>query len=125
METKLSQLVNALGVSQKELADELGSSSAVISQLMNGSRKIGMTIIGRIKARYPNVDVNCFFVEDCPLFIDENTIPTMIPPKKKECVRCAELESIVADQRETISVLRQTIENNNLLFDSMRNMIKK
>lgn len=124
MESKLSQLISALGLNQIDFAKEIGTSRTIVNQIVLGNRNIGITLISRVKARWPNVDVNWFFQEGIPLFLDSSILISSNDVTKK-CTRCVELEGVIRDQQETITTLRKAIESNNILFEAMREQVKK
>lgn len=125
METKISQLLDALGLKQTDFAKEVGSSSAVINQIVSGNRNMGITLMSRVKARWPNIDCNWFFLEGIPIFLDEKKTAFAIQPDSKKCTHCIELEAVIKDQREIIATLRKAIESNNILFEAMREQVKR
>lgn len=124
MEANISQLIEALWLNQNEFAIEIGTARTVVNQIVGGNRNIGMSILSRIKARWPNIDANWFFSPDIPIFLDSTKTPVAITQETKTCTRCNELELLVKDQQETISTLRKAIESNNILFDALRSQIK-
>lgn len=124
METKLLQLLDALGLNQNEFAKEIGTARTVVNQIVSGNRNIGMSLISRVKARWPNIDVNWFFLEGIPILLDTKNTSFAIQENSKKCDRCIYLESVIKDQQETITTLRKAIESNNILFEALREQVK-
>ncbi len=127
METKLSQLIAALGLKQNEFAVEIGTSPSVINQIITGNRNIGLSLMIRIKERWENIDMNWFFREEFPIFFGGEILQNTSPDRHihTKCKRCIELERMVNDSRDTIMTLRKAIENNTILFENMNEMLKR
>lgn len=125
MREVILQLIDKLGLKQNEFAKEIGINASYLNQLLseNSSRSIGISVIERIKARYPEFDTNSLFVYNLPITNDniyqnENKQPI-------NCKRCEELEQMLRDSQDTVATLKRVIESNSLIFENMNALLLK
>lgn len=128
MREVILQLIELKGLKQYNFAKEIGVNPSYLNQLLSpsGGRNIGISIIERIKARYPDFNTNCLFSPDT-LIISEKTTETYQKENNNnsKCYRCQELEKMLHDSQETISMLKRVIESNVTIFESLNSQLSK
>lgn len=128
MREVILQLIDTLGLKQYEFAKEIGVNPSYLNQLLseNGTRSIGISVIERIKARYPEFDTNSLFVLNHPITFGSNeNIYQKENNKSINCKRCEELEHMLSDSKDTVATLKRVIESNTLLFENMNALLLK
>lgn len=128
MREVILQLIDNLGLKQYEFAKEIGVNPSYLNQLLseNSTRSIGISVIERIKARYPEFDTNSLFVLNHPITFGSNeNIYQNENNKSSNCKRCEELEHMLSDSKDTVATLKRVIESNTLLFENMNSLLLK
>ena len=128
MREVILQLIELKGLKKYNFDKEIGVNPSYLNQLLSpsGGRNIGISIIERIKARYPDFNTNCLFSPDT-LIISEKTTETYQKENNNnsKCYRCQELEKMLHDSQETISMLKRVIESNVTIFESLNSQLSK
>lgn len=58
MINRIEQLIEALGVTQKEFANQIGVSTATLSHISSGRNKPSLDLVMAILAKHPNVNTD-------------------------------------------------------------------
>ena len=53
---RIEQLIDALGITQREFAQQIGTSSAVLSHVTSGRNRPSLELIMKILSKHPNVN---------------------------------------------------------------------
>lgn len=100
---KLRLFIKSKGISQKEIAQALGHSPAMIGRFLNGTSEFGPTFIVDLLRLYPEIDLKYIFSEDAINHEVNDTIETY----QKEVDVISELQIIENTLSELRSYLAQ------------------
>ncbi|WP_316777747.1 helix-turn-helix transcriptional regulator [Pedobacter antarcticus] len=74
--TRLNTLIEALKLSEIKFATEIGTSSAMISKIINKDVNFGVDIIHKISHRYPEVNINWLLLGVGEMYNQSVTVET-------------------------------------------------
>jgi predicted transcriptional regulator len=60
---ELKKFRNILNITAKEMAENIGVSKSFYEKIETGTRKASNSFISKLKKKYPQVDLNIFFVK--------------------------------------------------------------
>lgn len=111
-ESLMQQLLNALNVSQKELADAAGLTKGNINHFATGRRPITAEAALKIQGAYPNVNLRWLVFGEGPMFLEEK--PTDEELKKR-----------LKEKEEEVIRLAEELEEKNVTEEGLRELVKK
>lgn len=114
MKNRIRSLIEAIGISQKDFAEELGTSLSYMSSALriDSTRSLGVDLIVRIKQKWPDLDLNWLLMGVGNMWLSDK--PDMQPREVtfnvRECIHCKKKEKMIETLQRSLVLALDDVE---------------